>query len=302
MGLFVVNPRAGGGVTALRWPAIAAHLTDLGVAVETRWTETPGEATAIARDAARSGERLVVAVGGDGTIHEVVNGLMAVEAVGRPELGILPCGTGGDLIRSLGIPRNPYEAARAFARHQTRAIDAGHVAFQGPDGQAVERHFVNVAEAGVGGAIVERVNRTTKKLGGFATYLLGTLATVATYRPSEMAIALDDEPARSVRAWNVVIGNGGYFGGGMRILPDARVDDGWFDVLVIGDLSRRALALNLASVYPGTHLKQPGVELRRARVVTVSAQPSCLLDLDGEQPGMTEARFTIVPSALSVRI
>lgn len=302
MAVFVVNPRSANGATGARWPALAAYLRDLGMAGETRYTERPDDARRLTVEALGAGARLVVAVGGDGTINEVVNGCFASGLPGPGvELGILPCGTGGDLIRTLGISRNPYHAAEQLLKGAPRRLDVGRACFIS-DGREVERYFLNIAEAGLGGAVVDRVNRTSKALGGFVSFLAGTLATFATYQPAEVTLTVDGGSPRTLRAWNVVVGNGRYFGGGMRILPDAQPDDGLFDVMVVGDVPRTALFANVVAIYRGTHLRQAGVEHFRAREVTVESPEPLLLDLDGEQPGTSPVTFSLLPGALNVRL
>lgn len=301
MAVFVVNPCSAGGATRSRWPALEAYLRDRGLSGETRYTTGPDDARRLTAEALASGARLVVAVGGDGTINEVVNGFFAPGVPEDAELGILPCGTGGDLIRTLGISRNPYRAAEGLIGGRARRLDVGRARFR-DEGREVERYFINIAEAGLGGAVVDRVNHTSKALGGFVSFLAGTLVTFATYEPGVVTLTVDDQPPRTLRAWNVVVGNGRYFGGGMHILPDARPDDGLFDVMVVGDVPRSALFRNVVAIYRGTHLKQRGVEHFRARTLTVEAPDPLLLDLDGEQPGTSRATFELVPEALSVRL
>lgn len=303
MAVFIVNPRSANGATGARWPALEAYLRDVGLEGQTRYTRGPDDARRLTVEALAAGSRLVVAVGGDGTIHEVVNGFFDPQAPADhgAELGILPCGTGGDLIRTLGISRNPYHAAERLLKGAPRRFDVGLARFQA-GGREITRYFVNIAEVGLGGAVVERVNRTSKALGGFVSFLAGTLATFATYRPGELTITVDAEPPRTLRAWNVVVGNGRYFGGGMRILPEAQPDDGLFDVMVVGDVPRSALFSNVAAIYRGTHLQARGVEHFRAREVTVEAQEPLLLDLDGELPGQSPVTFRLVPGALGIRL
>ena len=303
MAVFIVNPRSANGATGARWPALEAYLRDIGLAGQTRYTRGPDDARRLTIEALASGNRLVVAVGGDGTIHEVVNGFFDPEAPAAhgAELGILPCGTGGDLIRTLGVSRNPYHAAERLLKGTSRRFDVGLARCQA-GGREIERYFINIAEVGLGGAVVQRVNRTSKALGGFVSFLAGTLATFATYRPGEVTITVDAEAPRTLRAWNVVVGNGRYFGGGMRVLPEAQPDDGWFDVMVVGDVPRSALFANVLAIYRGTHLQAAGVEHFRAREITVEAREPLLLDLDGEQPGSSRVTFRLVPGALSIRL
>lgn len=304
MTVFVINPRAAHGRTGSRWSLLEARLRRLGLSGETRFTEGPGHARIIASQALREGARQIVAVGGDGTINEVMNGFFDDRRTIAPdaELGIIPAGTGGDLIRTLGIPRDPLAAAERLLNGGSRQLDVGRVALVDAEGHARVRHFLNIAEAGLGGAVVDRINRSSKALGGFLTFLEGTLHAFATYQPATMQVALDDQPPMEGRAWNVVIGNGRYFGGGMRILPDARPDDGLFDVMVVGDVPRSALFRNVAAIYRGTHLSQPGVTFARAREVRVSGDRPLLLDLDGESPGTTDAHFSIMPGVLRLSV
>ncbi|HEY9854550.1 MAG TPA: diacylglycerol kinase family protein [Stenomitos sp.] len=301
MAVFIVNPRSANGATGARWPALERYLRDRGLAGETCYTTGPGDARRFAAEALRAGARLVVAVGGDGTINEVVNGFFDAGHPADSELGILPCGTGGDLIRTLGIARDPYRAAEHLRQGKARRIDVGRARFRA-DGETVERHFLNIAEAGLGGAVVDRVNRTSKAFGGFVSFLVGTLATFATYQPAEITLTVEGGVPQRLRAWNVVVGNGRYFGGGMRILPGAEPDDGLFDVMVVGDVPRRALFANVVALYRGTHLHQAGVQHFRAREVTVEAARPLLLDLDGEQPGTSPVTFQLLPGVLNVRL
>ncbi|MBO9541227.1 diacylglycerol kinase family lipid kinase [bacterium] len=304
MTVFVVNPRAAHGRTASRWARLEASLLRLGLSGEVRFTEGPGHARHLTAQALSEGARRVVAVGGDGTIHEVMNGFFDDRQPRSPEatLGILPTGTGGDLIRTLGIPRDPLKAAEHLLSGRQSLFDVGRAEFVGADGHRTVRHFVNIAEAGLGGAAVDRINRGSKVLGGFLTFLAGTLHAFATYQPGVMSIAFDDEAPLEGRAWNVVVGNGRYFGGGMHILPEARMDDGLFDVMVVGDVSRAALFRNVAAIYRGTHLSEPGVAFRRAREVRVRCARPLLLDLDGEAPGTTDAHFSIMPQVLRLSV
>ncbi|HEY9898434.1 MAG TPA: diacylglycerol kinase family protein [Pantanalinema sp.] len=301
MTVFVVNPRAAQGAAGARWASMEARLRRLGLSGEVRFTDGPGHARTLAAQALEEGARRIVAVGGDGTVNEVVNGFFVDGRPIAPEaaLGILPAGTGGDLIRTLGIPRDPLKAAELLLSGRERRLDVGLAELVDDAGQRKARHFVNIAEAGLGGAVVDRINRGSKALGGFLTFLGGTLHAFATYRPTTMRITFDD--AREVlegRCWNVVVGNGRYFGGGMRVLPGAHPDDGLLDVMVVGDLPRAALFANVVAIYRGTHLDQPGVTWCRARKVRVECAEAQPIDLDGESARSTDAHFSILPGVL----
>jgi YegS/Rv2252/BmrU family lipid kinase len=302
--LFIVNPRSADGTTGSQWPRLERMIAREGLRGAVRFTEGPGHATQLTREGLTAGHRLIVTVGGDGTINETVNGFFDME--GNPlapeaELGLIGRGTGCDFIKSLGIPKREDLAVRRILGGSPQAIDLGRVTFHDAAGRERMRYFGNIAEVGLGGAVVERVNRASKRFGGFASFLMSTLATIATYQNRPMTLQIDDASPETLVAVNLVVGNGCYFGGGMRILPGAELDDGWLDVLIMGDLARLELFGNLAKVYRGTHLTHPKVRHLRARRLCVTSPEPLLLDVDGEQPGQVPATFTLQPAALRLR-
>jgi diacylglycerol kinase (ATP) len=302
-GAFVVmNPASAGGRTLRRWPATLRALRTAGVDFEVHRTTEPGDATHAVRGALRSGRRTIVAVGGDGTLNEVVNGFF--DEAGAPiggdaVLGLLPSGTGGDFRRAVGIPRDLDAAARLIALGSVRHIDAGRIEFA--DGQ--RRFFVNIADCGMGGEVVERVNRSRYKGGGVrgsAMFLGTSLSTLLGYVARTARIEIDGTAFdRSVRS--VVIANGLYFGGGMRVAPGAVLDDGQFDVVIIGDTGRTRALTGIPSLYRGRHLNRAEVEVYRARVVRVTCDGEPMLfDVEGEQVGTTPATLTCLPEAITL--
>jgi len=182
-----------------------------------------------------------------------------------------------------------------------RTIDLGRVTYRAWAGAEAEAYFTNIASAGMSGAIAQRANETTKALGGKASYLWATLAVFARWRNNEVRVSVDSE-IRGGRMHDVVVANGRYFGGGMMICPEAEPDDGLFDVLLIGDLTKGDLLLTLPKTYRGRHLPHPKAELLRGAVVTVDAESPLPIELDGEQPGTTPVRLEVVPGALRVRV
>jgi diacylglycerol kinase (ATP) len=253
--------------------------------------------TELARRAADDGATLLVAVGGDGTVNEVVNGIAGRESV---ELAVIPRGTGRDFGRSYGIPRK-LEAALRVARHgRARKIDLGRVRFRSWEGDERDAYFANIASAGMSGAIAKRANESSKALGGKISYFWATFAVFARWQNSEITISVGRESRRG-RMHDVVVANGRYFGGGMMICPEAAPDDGLFDVLLIGDLTKRDLLLTLPKTYRGKHLPHPKAELLRGATVDVDAPELLPVELDGEQPGTTPARFEIAPHAVLLR-
>jgi diacylglycerol kinase (ATP) len=241
---------------------------------------------------------LLVAVGGDGTVNEIVNGIARVEGV---ELAIVHRGTGGDFVRTFGIPRK-LEAALEVARSgQSREVDLGRATLHTWAGRDGVTWFANIASAGMSGAVAKRVNETGKALGGKVSYAWSTLAVFARWRNAEITVRVGDEE-RTGAMYDVVVANGRYFGGGMKICPDADPADGLFDVLLIGDVTKRDLVVTLPKIYRGTHLPHPKAELLRGDKVTIEAPIPLPVELDGEQPGTTPASFEIVPRALRLRV
>jgi YegS/Rv2252/BmrU family lipid kinase len=298
--VFVVNPASANGSTGKRWPEIAHRAAELGLAGESLLSERPGHARELARRAAEEGARLVVAVGGDGTVNEVANGLLAVEGE-RPELAVIARGTGTDFVRHFRIPTKLEGAVDVALSGATRTIDAGRITYRSWSGEDEEAYFVNSASAGMSGAVAQRANSSSKALGGKASFLYATLAVFARWHASEMEVEVDDE-RRAGLLYDAIVANCRYLGGGMAMTPDAEPDDGLLDVLVIGDITRRDLALTLPKVYRGTHLPHPKAEALRGRRVVVRSATPLPVELDGEQPGTTPATFEIVPAALSLRI
>jgi diacylglycerol kinase (ATP) len=237
-----------------------------------------------------------VAVGGDGTVNEVVNGLVGAEA----ELAVVPRGTGADFARSFAIPKR-FERAIGIAKSgRLRRIDLGRATFRSWAGEEASWFFANIASAGMSGAIAKRTNETTKALGGKASYLWATVAVFARWKATEIAVSVDVEH-RGARMHDVVVANGRYFGGGIMICPEAEPDDGRFDVLLIGDLTKRDLVQTMHKTYKGRHLPHPKAELLRGVAVTIEAPQPLPIQLDGEQPGTTPVRFEVVPGALRLR-
>jgi diacylglycerol kinase (ATP) len=236
-------------------------------------------------------------VGGDGSVNEVANGIAERDV----EIAVIARGTGWDFARSQGIPRRTEDAVDAALSGATREIDLGRVGYRSWAGADETRWFANVASVGMSGAIAQRANETTKALGGKMSYLIATLGVFARWSVGEVSVTVD-EAVRAGRMHDVIVANGPYLAGGMKICPDARPDDGVFDVLLIGNLTKRDLMLTLPKTYRGTHLPHPKAEVLRGVSVTVEAPSPLPVELDGEQPGTTPVRFELVPRALRVRV
>jgi diacylglycerol kinase (ATP) len=296
----IANPRSGRGKVATHLPEIERILTEAQLSYRIVRTTHPGHATEVARDALARGERYLVAVGGDGTVHEVVNGMLdggrpvAADAV----LGVVAAGSGCDLVRSFGLPGDTLQAARHLAGDQVRPIDVGRVSYA--DGPAeVTRYFPNIAEAGLGGAVVARAARLPAVLGP-ARYLAGFWLTLPGFRPATVRLDVDGQ-AYQWRAHNVVVANCRFYGGGMQISPKSEPDDGALDVLVMVGPKSDAFT-TLPKVYRGTHLPHRNVAELRASQVRIEADPPFLIEADGESLGTTPATFEIIRTPIRLKV
>lgn len=303
--LVIVNPRSGSGLSESRWARVRGALTEGLGELDSAFTTGHRDAGEIARREAEGGRRLIVALGGDGTISDVAHGILAAGAGDRTELGIVPRGTGGDFRRALELSTEVTAAARQIRDGQARAIDVGLVRYRGHDGGEETRHFVNVASFGFSSAVATRANASSKRLGGRIAFLAATVRVLTSYDNVDVWLSIDGAPRERRRVLMAAIGNGRFFGGGMKICPDAKLDDGALDLVTVGDLSRGEVLTKIGRIYQGTHLDL--AEVLSARVTRIVAEPveadaRIPLELDGETPGHLPAVFEILPGALRVRL
>lgn len=296
--VFLVNPASAGGSTGKRWAEIARRAAARGLDGDALISSGPGQLSVLAAAAVRDGAGRLVIVGGDGSVNEVVNGIVGAADV---EIAIIPRGTGWDFVRTFDIPRDLDAAIDIALNGSVREVDAGAVTYRTWSGEDAHAHFANVASAGISGAIAQRANESSKALGGKVSYYWATLAVFFGWQTGEMSVTVDEE-SRSGRMIDAMICNGRFLGGGMMMCPEAEPDDGLFDIMLIGDVTKRDLAFVLPKTYKGRHLPHPRLELLRGSVVTVDAAEPLPIELDGEQPGTTPARFEIVPRALKLRV
>lgn len=295
--LVIVNPHSAGGGAARRWPAIR-ELLSRQIDFEVAFSQYAGHAIELGRDARVRGFARLVCVGGDGTLNEVVNGAFTANS-GHPvpEFGLIPCGTGSDFARSLGIPHRPEEACARLGNPRSAPSDLGMVSYQGVEGQE-HRYFVNAAGLGYDAEVVSRRNGFNRYVRGTLPYLASLVTTLLSYQNKDVTVTLDEfREARRVNALVMAIGR--FFGGGMRIAPHAVLNDGRFDVVTLGDVSRLELVYNIPGVYSGTHLRNPKVKVERARLVRVESDQRVLIQADGELLGLVPALFQIIPGALT---
>ena len=288
---FLVNPASGNGKTGRRWPSMRARAEELGLRGETLFSERPGHLRKLAAAAAADHDLLVV-VGGDGTLNEVVNGVVGTGA----ELAVLPAGTGQDFGRTHGIATKLEDAVRIALEGETATVDLGHARFAGG-----ERYFANVGSVGMSGAVAKRANSMSKALGGRATFYYALAREFLTWRNTEVVVSYDGGERRG-RMHDVIVANGQWHAGGMRLAPGAEADDGLFDVVLVGDVTKLDFVTTSPKLYSGRHVEHPRIDVIRAAALDVGADEPLPVELDGEPAGTTEVRFEVVPRALRVRV
>jgi YegS/Rv2252/BmrU family lipid kinase len=248
----------------------------------------------LAEAAGEHRDSLLVVVGGDGTVNEVANGVAGTGA----EVATLPAGTGQDFARTHGIPSRFDDAVRVVLRGTTRTIDLGRVELAG----GTNRYFANFGSAGMSGAVARRANAMTKALGGRVTFYYALTVEFLAWRNTLVSVELDGGVRREAPLHDVIVANGRFHGGGMKLAPDARQDDGLFDVILIGDVTKLDFATTSPKLYSGRYLSHPKVELLQSSTATIDAASPLPLEVDGEPIGSTPARFEVVPSALRLRV
>jgi diacylglycerol kinase (ATP) len=294
----IVNPVAGAYSTRRKWPIISKLLKRIGLPFDFEYTEGVGHAIELARLAASDGYRYLVAVGGDGTVNEVANGILHSTNAATTALGIVSTGTGSDFIRSVGISRDYATACSTLTSSRRRSIDVGVIEYQSR-GKTLERFFINAAGVGFDAAVVRETERLPKFFGGTIPYVAGMLRTLFSYKNKPVVVRVGDE-VESHRVLNVAVANGGYMGGGMHIAPLADLGDNLLDVVVIGDMGKLEILKEFPKVYKGTHVSLPKVSMKRGTQVTIESSEAMLVYADGELLGECPASFRVVPGALSL--
>ena len=299
--LVIANPRSRNRANSRRSKSLEAKLRSALGPLDIEWTRAPRDAERIAREGVRSGIERIVVAGGDGTLSEVVTGLLSAGLGDYAAIGLLPIGTAGDFARGLGVSGDIDTSIERLSRGQTIRVDAGRATYSTDGRAAVTSYFANIASLGLGGDVAELVNRTDKLFGGRLSYLIGALRGLARYRSGPVSIAVDGkcifEGALAVAA----VANGPCFGGGMRIAPNARVDDGVFDWVIVPAMSRLSLLRKIPLLYRGTHIRDSRILHGRAQIVEARAMNGPIrIDVDGESLGGLPARFEILPRAITL--
>ncbi len=297
----IVNPAAGGYSIRRKWPRIRRQLRDIGLSFDYAYTEGVGHAIELARTAADSGCRYLIAVGGDGTVNEVANGILCSTGSGSTILGIVSAGTACSFARSVGIPQGYIDACSLLTGQGRLLIDVGVVEYT-REGQYVRRFFVNEADVGFGAAVIEALQDLPKHLGPNINYIhrvFRGLRSLFNYRNKHVTLHVGNE-VESICICTVVVANGCYLGGGMYIAPQAKLDDGLLDMVIAGDTGRLEMLKIWPMLYRGSHITHPKIRVKKVTRVTIQPSGPVLVEADGELLGECPASFWVVPSALTV--
>lgn len=309
--LLILNPASAAGATGRREAALIAEVEACLGPVAVERTRQCGDAVRISKAAAIRGVRRILVGGGDGTLNEIVTGLMSAERaqaepapVDSPEmpiLGLLPLGSGWDFARALGLPRDLSGALELVKQGETRVVDIGRVEFRDAAGAKRSRFFANEASAGLSGGTVRLVGNLSKRVGPRLGFLLGAVGAILSHRPLDAAVEVDGLSVHEGPLSMIVAANGCYFGAGMKVAPQAAVDDGELEVVVVRGLSLARLLLNLPRLALGLHAGHPSVSFHSARSVSVMPKEAgAPIDLDGESVGTLPMYAEILPKALRV--
>lgn len=297
----IMNPQSANGDTGRRWPVVQQAIAGVIGPFEPLVTERPGHAVELTRQALKDGCDRIVSVGGDGTHHEVLNGFFEDYLPINPEasLVIVPQGTGSDFARLLGLTRES-DALPLIASDHVIKSDVGRVTFTRPEGGTAARYFINIADFGAGGVVAERVNQHSKMLGGFISFLWAIIKTVLTYRPPVIRLQIDGLFVEQ-KCMDVIVANGQYYGGGIHVAPDAKLNSGKFEVFAIGRITLLDFVRHIRAFYVGDlrKIKNLVKSFSASRIVAHSDE-RVLVDLDGELPGQLPAAIEILPSALKL--
>ncbi len=307
--MVIVNPNSGGGATGRAWTGLRRGLeTTLGCWDEV-FTQAPNHATALARNAINTGYDQLIVVGGDGTLNEVVNGLfpedkemgIGTEPIRRDvRLAVVRRGTGGDFARNLALPNKGIKVFAHVASSQTISTDLGLCLFQSPSGKVCRRAFINIASFGLSGLVDQKLNFGRKRAGSLS-YAGAIISALYSYKRQLVRVLVDNKPLYEGRLLLGAVANAPYFGGGIKIAPDADYSDGRLNIVLLVHIGQREV-MNSWSIYSGQHIHWDSVRVARGESIEVSALESteCLLDIDGEQPGMLGATMSVVPDAVQL--
>lgn len=300
----IINPTSGGGLGKRLWPQVSRLLKKRAGDFDFAETRGIGHARLLSHEAAGEGYRSIIALGGDGTIHEVVNGIFENPVSKRPPLGVLCAGTGGDFIKTLGWPQDIKKQIEIIAQDHTERIDVGQIEYRNSGSKKEKRIFINIADAGLGGEVVRRLPEARKKFGRKLAYITSTIGAYRSRR--QVPVRIKTDHAHEVHTWPekpmcIIVANGRYFGGGMPISPTSSLTDGYLDLIVVDQIRPLLVPVALPLLYSKQLIRLPHVAVDRVKSVTLTSVGPMSLDVDGEPVGFLPARLEILPKALEIK-
>ena len=303
----ISNPSAGSGSAIRRLPALKRLLEGRGIQAEFAETRRPGDATRLVHEARADGVECLAVMGGDGTLNEVSQGYLDPQGqpLAGPDLALIPSGTGGDFRKTFALGSTLEEAVERLATAKPRPLDLGLLEITAHSGEPIRRAFLNITSFGLGGLTDRLVNAGPKWIGGRAAFFVDSLRALISYANAPVRLRVDGETLLEAPIVNVAVANGQYFGGGMKIAPDALPNDGLFDVIAMHDMTRAQGVALAPRLYQGTHLGQPGVRFARGAVIEAESlvpRAEVLIDMDGETPGRLPLVARVAPGALKIRV
>lgn len=301
--MFVVNPASANGRTRKTWTQLEKFLKQNYITFAVSMTSRPWEAIELTRKALRDGYEHIIAVGGDGTLNEVVNGFFDDQGIlinDSAHLSMIPMGTGGDFARMMQFSNQPENIVRLFLNPKTMKCDLVRASFTSWQAEPTCRYFINIADVGLGSDTVFRVNRNSKIMGGALSFLVGAVTSIIAFKNVSLQVTIDDRNVYTGESCLVAVGNGQYFGGGMRVTPKAIINDGWLDIIVVEGLGKLELMSNIIPIRKGEHLKNPRVHYYTGKKVMIESQDNLYFEMDGETPGQGNLTFEILPAAMNL--
>jgi YegS/Rv2252/BmrU family lipid kinase len=303
----VVNPRSAGGQTGKRWAELSAKVGGALGQFGHEFTAGTMDAARIARKALQDGYECIVAVGGDGTINEVVNGFFHEGKALNPNaaLGVIPRGTGGDFRRAFGWDLELDSALARLRTDKTEPFDVGLAEYINHQGKPEQRYFANISSFGVSAQIADAVNETNKALGGTLSFFWGSLKGMATFQPGALTIRVDGAASELVPSNNMIaVANGRYYGGGMCVAPDALTHDGLFDITIWSGYTLKDFIFKSKGLYSGEHVTWKGTRRLQCRTFEAESEGGrkVLIEVDGEVPGRLPVKMTVLPAAIRLKV
>ncbi|NND33132.1 MAG: diacylglycerol kinase family lipid kinase [Saprospiraceae bacterium] len=302
--LVILNPMAGSGKGRRLWQEVSKFLdSDSCIQYRMHETRAQGDALRLVQTAKKENLNLIIVLGGDGTVNEVVNGLYHLPKGERMhcELGIINCGTGGGVAQSLGLPKTTESQFNIIVNHPARHIDIGVTSCLKSDGKMIKRYFINECQLGISGVIVSKIGARKKRWGGAWSFGLQAAADLLTFQATGIDLIVDGQEYSRKSMLGVVVGNGKYCAGGMQLTPAAKLNDGYLDLLTIGNMSLLDRLSTFAKVYRGSHVTSNYLSLNKIKYLEASSERPLLVETDGELIGTTPCAIKIIPQGIRVR-